>query len=836
MEAVKKTPKLIMIFALVMATLIVVTAQVQVGADIQGGVILSPPEIPTLVSNASFNASVLANFWDKAGLNAPPIADWNMGGFGFINLIQDDNVRFNDDVALVFGTGNDLNISWESVVGRLELRPPVGQDITILFQGDSNSGRITWDEDENQFQIPEHVLITTLEELRFGSDVFFPQGKWDLVFDSIDLVLTNNLGTGELKINSTINVSRNISVDGFYFGNGSQITDVCLSNGTNCEGVSGGFDNTNISYVNNTQTFTAENNFSANVNMESNLTVDGFIFVNGSQITDVCLSNGTNCQPDNDTIFDNTNVAYVNNTQSFTGLNNFTENVSFIGKNGGNILYNADTNAWVQSINGDGQTEHFLLTGTQFNRPSVSPNFFNIDVTSNWTGNGLIADVMKVEVTDNRNVTAGLTITTLFKFLFNRAGGFSSSGSETLRGFDIDLRNSPAGVLVAGVQTIGLLTSGINNPTNTNTGISSPSYTGVRVEGSQTGTNTAGGVVQVNNRGFSYAPSLPSIFGGFASFFPEQDTVAGFQMSAIGSCTGGLSPATPCTRISTGFSYQPAYTTLTTNAFLNSIGFLYSPSGTRNTNTTWIYTLVQQPDDLWFNNSGSKISWGVGQLINITNLSSDTFDIQGNLNGTGEICDGSGNCLSDVPATITDTNASTECTSDQILLGNTSCMSITKIGGGGHTTGFMSITSLSDSNNNPVGERIFFLDRSNFSTYNYINNTVFSGFNYFPVEGRIEFLNSGVFKIDVVRNLDMTNSFAIDINLSLNGTSFYGHTIENCGRCNVAEDPAGTISVSIIKTVDAFSNFTGFVEASAAAGGELLIDKNGGIVSISQIA
>lgn len=53
-------------------------------------------------------------------------------------------------------------------------------------------------------------------------------------------------------------------------------------------------------------------------------TVNGTIFNgNGTGLKGICLSNGTGCSA---TSFNNTNVAYLNNSQIFTGLNNFTRN------------------------------------------------------------------------------------------------------------------------------------------------------------------------------------------------------------------------------------------------------------------------------------------------------------------------------------------------------------------------------------------------------------------------------------------------------------------------------------------------------------------------------
>ncbi len=236
----------------------------------QRGIFLE--RIPTNISAADINQTGNSLFWRLDASNDDQLSSiWDMGGFGFNNLNMTNEMIFFDDTPLTFGTDEDLQITWGSVLGRLELRPPSGQNIDLQFTGNLNSGRITWDNTENQFQISEHVLITTGEQLRFGSDVSFPQGKWILVFDGDNLIMTNRLGTGEWKINSTVNFTQNISVDGFYLGNGSQLTDVCLIDLSNCMSF---FNNTNVAYANNTNNFTENQNFDNNINLNGNLSSD----------------------------------------------------------------------------------------------------------------------------------------------------------------------------------------------------------------------------------------------------------------------------------------------------------------------------------------------------------------------------------------------------------------------------------------------------------------------------------------------------------------------------------------------------------------------------------
>jgi len=79
---------------------------------------------------------------------------------------------------------------------------------------------------------------------------------------------------GTLRYDATssqLNFDRNLTIAGSYFGNGSQLTDVCLIDLSNCMSF---FNNTNVAYANNTNNFTENQNFDNNINLNGNLSSD----------------------------------------------------------------------------------------------------------------------------------------------------------------------------------------------------------------------------------------------------------------------------------------------------------------------------------------------------------------------------------------------------------------------------------------------------------------------------------------------------------------------------------------------------------------------------------
>ncbi len=199
----------------------------------QRGIFLE--RIPTNISAADVNQTGNSLFWRLDGGNAPPTSIWNMGDFGFNNLgetnmtgnlnLDDNSISFKNLLTQSIKPCELLGLCLEANVFRLigflqVLGDTVNDNVTMQFLG-STSGK-----------------------------------NGTIIFDSR---------------RSHFNINTNLTIEGLYFGNGSQLTGVCLSNGTNCQSVAGADQNlTNVAFLNNTQTFTGNNTFSGNVTLQDN--------------------------------------------------------------------------------------------------------------------------------------------------------------------------------------------------------------------------------------------------------------------------------------------------------------------------------------------------------------------------------------------------------------------------------------------------------------------------------------------------------------------------------------------------------------------------------------
>lgn len=134
----KLIPILLVILIVVSIPSTYVAAQLQVGnpsENLKRGVFLFSEE-PVLFSNASFNDSVLLNYWDLAGLNAPPTADWDMGSFSFDfdGGVQLGNIAGMTRIQPSFPVGNDIFIGFTNgyLFDTSALRSVILGDLQIL--------------------------------------------------------------------------------------------------------------------------------------------------------------------------------------------------------------------------------------------------------------------------------------------------------------------------------------------------------------------------------------------------------------------------------------------------------------------------------------------------------------------------------------------------------------------------------------------------------------------------------------------------------------------------------------------------------------------------------
>ena len=257
--------KKLIIAAIILGMVFVVIAMISIArgqiiiGDQQGGVVLTDPTPDVIGGNLSFNASVLTNYWEKAGVNAPPTANWDMGGFGFTDLgattMSGDLDIGNNDI------NNVQNINFNNlgdIVNPRNIKNVTGE---ISFGSSQGKGTISFGNQFNIFSETNWLRFITggLEEALYD---FRHQGDIRLRFGGIsgegNLIYNETLDafifTEDLFVEGTINISNS-----HFIGNGSQISDVCLTDGSNCQTPIPDF--TNVAYLNNTQTFTGNNTF-----------------------------------------------------------------------------------------------------------------------------------------------------------------------------------------------------------------------------------------------------------------------------------------------------------------------------------------------------------------------------------------------------------------------------------------------------------------------------------------------------------------------------------------------------------------------------------------------
>lgn len=165
--------------------------------------------------------------------------------------------------------------------------------VVSIFEGEANLTNASLD-------LTYLRLDTSNDPLQNGLDI---DGSLNVMGDSlglgsgtsanVDFSWFGSLGDASMQWTSGSNrwqiardwfvaAGANVQVQsGIFIGNGSGLTSVCLTNGTGCQ--TDLWDNTNVAYLNNSQTFTG------------NITFEDDIIGNGSQLTDVCLSDDTGC-------------------------------------------------------------------------------------------------------------------------------------------------------------------------------------------------------------------------------------------------------------------------------------------------------------------------------------------------------------------------------------------------------------------------------------------------------------------------------------------------------------------------------------------------------------
>lgn len=247
-----------------------------------------------------------ANYWRLNGANAPPSADWNMGLFGFKNLgpsTVNDTMTFYDSAGsgtniLVNSLEGETNFVIEGEVtdgfvcnGYADTSSVVNSFCSIantlftpslnnrewwsyasspILNGTANSSSVKGFSSAPVSRIApgllfngtirEYVLYEagngswasgTLDNLYYFRGIPIPKvgGVWNnlygLVLPDINQGLISNFaiktGLGLVSFNGRTNITDDGNVtSGYFIGNGTRLTGVCLSNGTNCPPSSGG--------------------------------------------------------------------------------------------------------------------------------------------------------------------------------------------------------------------------------------------------------------------------------------------------------------------------------------------------------------------------------------------------------------------------------------------------------------------------------------------------------------------------------------------------------------------------------------------------------------------
>ena len=224
--------------------------------------------------NLSLSDAILL-FWLLNGSNAPPSADWNMGGFDFANV---GNICFqNGGIQPCITSTASLNLDLQSDIINLNgdtinLGSGTG-NVQLFFDGSLNDGTINWASLANIFTIADNIVSTanlTVVGNVSGSNLCYGNGR------NQTGGLCNNITETDPIWSANFSNMQNSCPTGNYtfgfFGNGS------MRCANDLAGAGASFSNTNIQYLNESETnvgnntWTGYNNFTNIVAFDSNIT------------------------------------------------------------------------------------------------------------------------------------------------------------------------------------------------------------------------------------------------------------------------------------------------------------------------------------------------------------------------------------------------------------------------------------------------------------------------------------------------------------------------------------------------------------------------------------
>lgn len=497
----------------------------------------------------------------------------------------------------------------------------------------------------------------------------------------------------QVNLNASLNATGNITTLGFFIGNGSKITDVCLSTGVNCANVTP-LDVTNVAFTNQTNNFTVNQTFDQDIitkgifatffNWIENsiyLSFDGFTLSFNEAQLNATIDNRISISNTTDTtkgtvgpfLFNDTTTIFFNDTL-------LNETILLTGAifNDTTLLLSINTTSNIEALNFT-TGPHTIDTDTNTEKSGGQPYLFNNSNTI------FLNETFLNQTIDDRISLANFTVDTQK----NTAGPFLFNDSITIF-FNSTLLNETI-ILVAVFNETDIILS-----INTTSNIEALGFvTGVHTIDTSAATICSTDEVLLGNG--SCATS--SAFGTAAdftnvAFTNESNTFDLNQTFSQDITTGGI--------------FATFYNWITNSIYLIFDGSTLTLNETQLnitidnrislSNTTDTQKNTQGP---FLSNDSTTIFFNA-TLLNETILSTGAIfndtDVILSINTTENI---EALNFTTGPHTIdtnTDTNASTACTGNEVLLGNASCQNTTAFLASGAAVDFTNVAFTNETN------------------------------------------------------------------------------------------------------------------------------------------
>lgn len=550
---------------------------------------------------------------------------------------------------------------------------------------------------------------------------------------------------------------------------------------------------------------------------------DTHIVVNGSLITDVCLSDGTNCQSVAGAEQNLTNVAFLNNTQTFTGNNTFSGNITLqdnarlsLGtQQNSQIYYDGTDSFWDLRNSGSGD----LMIALEAGFPSPDPNNVHI-----WSGNaGAVTPGASRQLVIENDGGAGMT--------------FLSPNTDTQRISFGDPESNNAGQ-IAYRHGDDIMRFRIGSATRLDYSANNFQFQEATTINTSTGSLTLSSSSEsiIIDPGKNLTFNTP--IGSLGCL--RWDAAISTQSSSLCTQANTLDISSPVINLRASTLALGLGTTTGVTLDFDTSGTIgqfrfesASPSRFR--------SLFPMEFPVWFGSQlplffPNNISW-VGAVAAQLDMNVPLVFLRGVLNATDDVCIEGGQCLSNIPANTVDTNATTECSGDQALLGNSSCAS-TSVFLDAHGIAYLSVSTTSHSNTGGLDVEVYAFASSNYTTYTYVNNSNPSGITYDSLSGIFDVGFTGVLDYDWTGIWHNFNNFGVNVTVKKNGVNIFQNDIQDRARNNIADDPRASFSIGQIIDVnngDELEFFWELVDENLA-GGETTQARSGNTVNMRRLS